>query len=222
VKSSLRRETDVPRDLLRAQFGNVTEPAPPFSCPEQRSTSETLTPDSLSPAFWQKSTQTAAAPPSTPAREDGPAATAIKIAWSLNSWGEAWEDRRLVPRWLRLLRYCCRSALDVRPKSTDCQPARLTEWRVRRRDFGFERTRARSARRRNRSAEIQGGRDHHGQQVALRQDRRHAGCAGPAFTPSLTAFAPPRVSRLELASKLCERGKEAPRRSPPKPPRSGV
>jgi hypothetical protein len=41
VKSSLRRETDVPRDLLRAQFRNVIELALPYSYPEQQSTSET-------------------------------------------------------------------------------------------------------------------------------------------------------------------------------------
>ena len=52
VKSSLRRETDVPRDLLRAQFRNVIELARPYSYPEQQSTSETLMPESLSsPAF---------------------------------------------------------------------------------------------------------------------------------------------------------------------------
>jgi hypothetical protein len=51
-------------------------------------------------AFRQKLPQTAAAPPSAPTREDpvGPAATAIKIAWSLKSWDEAWEDRPLARR----------------------------------------------------------------------------------------------------------------------------
>src|ERR1019366_2686293 len=36
VKSSLRRESDVPGDLLRALFGNVTKPENPFSLGNKR------------------------------------------------------------------------------------------------------------------------------------------------------------------------------------------
>src|SRR3954469_8488781 len=106
-------------------------------------------------------------------------------------------DQRKIAIVARLLRG---EPLDLVARQTNVSVARLTEWRDRALAGAATALKERERdgpRRRTRPAEIQGGRDHHGQRTALRQDRGDGGQTpfGPQEVEAMSQTLSPSIAR---------------------------